>query len=504
MTLSRRLAGAFLAAATLSGLAAATPAHAGDGPLVAFVSPEDGASVSGTVAIEADAFSMDDSVDVVGISFAVDGQSVGSDSTYPYTASWQATPGTHIISAEATDSLGDTGFASVEVSVGTSSMPNAPRTDDPVVPTAPVDAGLVVTAPAAGECRITYAVSDSGLTLPHDTIELIPSAGAVEDGNVLFYNLAEAKAVTLTAYAYSGTDLVAQSAPATVQMTPCRPTVTVAPSTCVVPRVFTATAGLSYGAIEPTTLDPALWTVEFYLDGVRVATDAEAPYAASINASRLVGAHSLVARAVNQFGVATQNSPTGRVVVDSATVLSVTRTAVRSGGYGTVTGTLKAVNNGAALANQKVAVYAWAGSWKPVAVRYTNAAGQASYVAKTAVRTGYQFRYAGVAGLRAATGNGEIGALLPVSASINKASYRAPSSAAVTGKVLVAGTHWVQHQVSRDGRSWAPISTVKVLNTTAKAVTVAPGRGTYYYRVVRLGDARFTASPSNVVKLTVV
>ena len=504
MTFSRRLAGALLAAATLSGLAAATPASAGEGPLVAFVSPEDGASVSGTVAIEADAFSMDDAVEVVGISFAVDGQAVGTDTTYPYTASWVATPGDHIISAEATDSLGDTGFASVAVTVGGSTMPQQPRTDVPADPAAPINENLKVTAPAAGECKVTYALDDSALTIPHDVVEVVPSAGTLEDGHVLFYNLAEAKAVTLTAHAYNGTELVAQSLPATVQMTPCRPTVTMSPTTGVVPRVFTATAGLNYGSIDPSTLDPSLWTVQFLVDGVKVAEDAEAPYAASINASRLVGAHTLVARAVNQHGVATSNSAPGRVTVDSATVLTVTKNAVRSGGYGTVVGTLKAVNNGAALANQKVGVFAWiAGAWKPVATRYTNTAGQASYVAKTVVRTSYQFRYAGVPGLRAATGTGEIGATLPVSTTINKTAYRAPGSAVVTGKVLVAGTHWVQQQVSRDGRTWAPLSTVKVLNTTAKATTVAPARGTYYYRTVRLADAKYSASPSNVVKLVV-
>ena len=504
MTLPRRLAGAVLAAATLTGLVAATPAAAGEGPLVAFVSPEDGASVSGTVTIEADAFSMDDAVTVTGITFAVDGVSVGTDTEWPYTASWTATPGDHILSAEATDSLGDTGFASVQVTVGASDMPNAPRTDVPTSPTAPVDAGLVVTAPAAGECSVTYTVDDSALAVPHDSVEVMPSAGTIETPGTLFFNLAQAQAVTLTAYAYSGTDLVAQSAPATVQMTPCRPTVTVAPTTGVVPRVFPATAALNYGPVDPSTLDPSLWTVQFFVDGVKVAEDAEAPYAASINASRLVGAHTLVARAVNQFGVVTQNSAPGRVTVDSATTLAVTRNAVISGSYGTVVGTLKAVNNGAALANQKVGVFAWiAGAWKPVATRYTNAAGQASYVARTAVRTGYQFRYAGVAGLRPSTGSGEIGATLPVSTAINKASYRAPGSAVVTGKVLVAGTHWVQQQVSRDGRSWAPLVTVKLLNTTAKATTVAPARGTYYYRTVRLADAKYSASPSNVVKLVV-
>ena len=86
-------------------------------PTISITDPADGATVTGTVQIAAEAF---DSMGVEKVTFAVDGQWVGRDFTAPYTFSWNTiTHANGIAKAQATafDHAGNTTTNTIFVSV---------------------------------------------------------------------------------------------------------------------------------------------------------------------------------------------------------------------------------------------------------------------------------------------------------------------------------------------------------------------------------------------------
>ncbi len=96
-------------------------------PTVSVTSPANNASLQSGVSVSL-AATANDNVGVTQVEFFVDGTSVGVDGTAPYTASWTATDGPHVITATATDAA---------TNVGTSTAVNvtgvAPDTEDPTV-----------------------------------------------------------------------------------------------------------------------------------------------------------------------------------------------------------------------------------------------------------------------------------------------------------------------------------------------------------------------------------
>lgn len=82
-------------------------------PTVAITSPWDGSRVGGgwtTISAAAD-----DNVGVASVTFAVDGQTIATDTSAPYSTSHRFPKGTHTITVIATDTTGNTGFASITV-----------------------------------------------------------------------------------------------------------------------------------------------------------------------------------------------------------------------------------------------------------------------------------------------------------------------------------------------------------------------------------------------------
>jgi hypothetical protein len=82
-------------------------------PAVRITSPADGATVSGTVSVEADA---SDNEAVAGVRFFVDGAQIGSeDAEAPYSVAWDtstAADGSHTLTAAARDAAGNSGTSS--------------------------------------------------------------------------------------------------------------------------------------------------------------------------------------------------------------------------------------------------------------------------------------------------------------------------------------------------------------------------------------------------------
>jgi len=111
---------------------------------VTITSPADGATVSGSVSITADAT---DDQSVTQVQFFVDGASVGVDSNSSdgWSAAWgstTATDGTHTLRATATDTIGQTGSTSITVSVNNGS---GGMCDQPAVQTGSSGATFTIT-----------------------------------------------------------------------------------------------------------------------------------------------------------------------------------------------------------------------------------------------------------------------------------------------------------------------------------------------------------------------
>jgi Bacterial Ig domain/Glycosyl hydrolase family 26 len=108
---------------------AALPSSDSTPPTASITSPANGASVSGTVPISADA---SDNVAVSSVGFYADGALVSTDATTPYTGSLNTTGltnGTHSLTAIATDTGGNsTTSAAVSVTVNNAPPPGCPAT----------------------------------------------------------------------------------------------------------------------------------------------------------------------------------------------------------------------------------------------------------------------------------------------------------------------------------------------------------------------------------------
>jgi len=93
-------------------------------PTVTITNPSNGATVSGSVNVTANA---SDDNGVTQVEFFVDSTSLGVDTTAPYSASWDTTAysdGAHTVSAIATDTIGQTGNNSVSVTVQNTASSN--------------------------------------------------------------------------------------------------------------------------------------------------------------------------------------------------------------------------------------------------------------------------------------------------------------------------------------------------------------------------------------------
>lgn len=169
-------------------------------PVIAITSPLSGASVRGTIAVNADAT---DNVGVVGVQFKLDGANLGAEDTAaPYSIVWNTTAtanGSHTLTAVARDAAGNTTTSAgvaVTVSNAASAWPNEPagltlRTDwgmDQVVPTSGdvpiVGSGgwnVVGNAPVGSSAGWTALVSDPAAPFsPSNVYDFVYPAGMVE------------------------------------------------------------------------------------------------------------------------------------------------------------------------------------------------------------------------------------------------------------------------------------------------------------------------------------
>jgi hypothetical protein len=126
-------------------------------PTVSITSPAGGATVSGTVPIDATATaSMQYSLTIASVQFLVDGASIGMTSTSPYTVNWNAamaTNGSHTLTATATDNKGDMATSTAVMVTVTGGVAAAAMAPSQIFP--------ATNSKASGVARISVE-SDSG------------------------------------------------------------------------------------------------------------------------------------------------------------------------------------------------------------------------------------------------------------------------------------------------------------------------------------------------------
>jgi hypothetical protein len=144
-------------------------------PTVAITAPAAGATVSGTVAITATATaSATYSLTITSVQFFLDGASLGTVTTSPYTFSWdstKATNGSHSLTATATDSQNDMATSTAVMVTVTGGMAAAAMSSAQIFPTpSSRAAGMARISIAPDTGAVSGTVSVSGMTARTVTI----------------------------------------------------------------------------------------------------------------------------------------------------------------------------------------------------------------------------------------------------------------------------------------------------------------------------------------------
>lgn len=155
-------------------------------PQVTLTSPANGAAVSGTVALSADA---SDDVGVERVDFLLDGAVLGGDAQAPYTLQWNsatASNGAHTLQARAQDLAGNTASSAaitVNVSGGTSGPPLAMEFANEDANDGYVKANADGGAPAVGTLEASFGLaSGRGADGKHNRSVLSFDTSALPDG----------------------------------------------------------------------------------------------------------------------------------------------------------------------------------------------------------------------------------------------------------------------------------------------------------------------------------
>jgi subtilisin family serine protease len=238
-------------------------------PTVALTSPANNTTVSGNVALTATAA---DNIGVTSVEFSVDGTVVATDTTAPYTGSWNSlasTNGTHTITARAYDAAGNSTASTVNVTL------NNPDTTIPVVSLSAPQNGTTVSgtvsinANASDNVGVTKVVfSVDGATVATDTTAPYSTpwnTTSIANGSH-----------TITAKAY---DAANNTTSATVTVT-VRNIDLGAPSVAITAPANNAQVSKNSNLTISATAsdDIGVTKVEFYVNGALQCTDTTAAY----------------------------------------------------------------------------------------------------------------------------------------------------------------------------------------------------------------------------------
>ncbi|HVZ59748.1 MAG TPA: LamG-like jellyroll fold domain-containing protein, partial [Terriglobales bacterium] len=270
-------------------------------PTATMTAPLNNATVSGTIAVSANA---SDNVGVVGVQFLLDGSPLGAeDTTAPYSISWDSTGASnaaHTLSARARDAAGNLG-TSAGVNVTVNNIP--PDTTNPTssmtspLNNATVSGTIAVSANASdnvGVVGVQFLLDGSPLGAEDTTAPYSISWDSTGASNASHTLSARARDA-------AGNLGTSTSVNVTVNNTPLDST----------PPTISLTAPLNNATVSGTvtlsanaTDNVAIAGVQFFVDGSPLgAEDTTAPYSISWNSTTTAdGAHSLTARARDTSG----------------------------------------------------------------------------------------------------------------------------------------------------------------------------------------------------------
>jgi hypothetical protein len=291
-------------------------------PEASITSPAAGARVRGDVTVSASA---SDAGGVERVEFEVDGALVGTATAAPWQVVWPSAgtaDGAHSLVAKAHDRHGNV-RASPAISVTVDATPAA------VVITSPAPAATV-----AGNVTVNVTATDAS---PLTRVEVHANGELVGSDTTAPYSIswsagALAGAATLVARAYDVAGNVGTSAPLTVTVRDASP-----PTVSIASPAVGATVGGVVTLAATAWDNVAVSAVEFRADGALVATDLDAPFQASWDASALAGAHTLTARALDPAGNAASSAPVQVTVDNVAPAAALTAPADGDTVSGTVT-----------------------------------------------------------------------------------------------------------------------------------------------------------------------
>jgi Bacterial Ig domain len=281
-------------------------------PTVTLTAPAEGATVSGTVLVQASAT---DDVGVTQVAFSVDGTSIGTDTDGAdgWSASWDTTgvaEGAHTVTAAATDTVGQTASDSTGVTVDNV---DAPPT---VTLTAPAEGARV----AGTVLAQATASDDNGVTQVQFSLDGNPigtdTHGA--DGWSVSWDTTTAAdgAHTLTATARDTSEqTTSDSNGVTVDNEP--------PVVAVTSPVEGATVSATISVEATATDNQSVASVQFRVDGASIGTDTNGANGWSVSWDTTTvadGSHSVTAVASDGAGNTTTSAPV-LVAVDNPDIV---------------------------------------------------------------------------------------------------------------------------------------------------------------------------------------
>jgi chitodextrinase len=285
------------------------------GPTVSLTAPVNNSTVARDSTVSLTATATDSGSSVSKVDYYIDNSLVGTDTSTPYSFSWNTTGvalGAHTLQVKATDAVGNvSSSAVVNVTVADQSGPT-----------------VSITAPASGA-----TVSGSAATVSANASDNIGVAGVqfkldganlgAEDTTAPYSvnwdtTTATSAGHTLTAVARDAAGNNTTSGTISVTVDNAAPTVSI-----TAPTAGSSVSGTV--AVNASAADNAggsgIAKVEFYVDGALKSTDTTSPYSFSWDTSTAaLGSHSLTAKAYDKATTAnTATSSTVNVTVSDAT-----------------------------------------------------------------------------------------------------------------------------------------------------------------------------------------
>jgi thermitase len=293
-------------------------------PTASISSPVNGANVSGTISVLANA---SDNVGVAHVDFYVDGTQFASVSSTPYNVSLNTltlTNGTHTLQAKAYDAAGNVGTSS-SVSVNVNNV-TPPATPTGLAPT-PLNAAATITWNANTESNLAgyqlqyKTTAGSSWTLVSGIATTSYTVSGLANGTSYDFQV-RAKNTSAMVSAWT----------ASVSATPQAPPDTTAPTVSITSPPTGATVSGTIPVNASASDNVGVTHVDFYIDGSQFASTSTSPYTASLNTTTLTnGTHTLLTKAYDAAGnvgtstsvsVTVNNAPPPDTISPTATITS--------------------------------------------------------------------------------------------------------------------------------------------------------------------------------------